>query len=52
MIGSLIDKIDKNHKKVTPYMILLIVLLSVLVVATMPTYEEYCKEPQAVCSER
>lgn len=51
LIGSLIDKLEKNHKHATPYMVVIIVLLSVLVVFTMPAYEEYCKEHQAVCSE-
>ena len=50
-LGNLIDKLEKNHKTATPWMIFIIAVFSLIALFTMPSYEEYCKEPQAQCKE-
>ena len=53
-VGKLIDFIDKNHDtpQVKYSLIGGIILCLVTAIYCMPSYEEYCKEPQAQCKEK
>lgn len=51
-VGILIDKLEKNHEKATPYMIALIIILCAVAIYCIPSYGDYCKEPQAQCKEQ
>lgn len=50
-IGKLIDHIDRNHSEYAPALAIGVVLCLLVAVITLPSYEGYCKEPQAQCKE-
>jgi hypothetical protein len=50
-IGKLIDHIDKNHSEYAPALAIGVVLPLLIAAVFMPSYENYCKEPQAQCKE-
>lgn len=50
-IGQLIDKLEKNHEQATPYMLVMVLILSIVAILILPSYEDYCKELQVQCKE-
>lgn len=51
-VGKFIDKIDKNHDKYVPRMILLIIFLALVAWFTFPSYTEYCKTAEHKCENK
>lgn len=54
-IGKLIDHIDsdlsRNYSEYAPALAIGVVLCLLVAIIALPSYEEYCKEPQAQCKE-
>lgn len=51
-ISGLIDLIDKHHKEATPFLVAGIIILLCIALGNIPSYDDYCKEPQARCKEK